>query len=100
MVLSRCSAIGIPLKRLSRLGVKPGVILRVRVVRVPTGGSPAKIMTVAASFDRTGHYPLRMGGGGSTWARLTILTGLVAADLICFAVADKLLHMFAQPPAL
>jgi Undecaprenyl-phosphate galactose phosphotransferase WbaP len=57
-------------------------------------------MTVAASFDRTGHYPLRMGGGGSTWARLSILGGLVAADLICFAIADKLLHMFAQPPAL
>jgi undecaprenyl-phosphate galactose phosphotransferase len=57
-------------------------------------------MTVAASFDQTRAYPIRLGSGGSTWARLSILVGLVTADLGCFAIADQLLHALAQPPAL
>jgi undecaprenyl-phosphate galactose phosphotransferase len=56
-------------------------------------------MTVAASFNQAHAYPVRLGGG-SYWARLSILLGLVTADLICFAAADELLHIFAQPPAL
>src|SRR6478735_8675418 len=56
-------------------------------------------MTVAASFDQARAYPVRMGSGGSYWARLSILVGLIAADLLCFAIADHLLHAFAQPPA-
>src|SRR3984957_1849372 len=57
-------------------------------------------MTVAASFEQAGHYPLGVRGGGSHWRRIAILTGLMGADLICFAVADALLHLLAQPPAL
>src|SRR5438067_5072735 len=57
-------------------------------------------MTVAASFDQARAYPIRLGSGGSHWARLAILVGLMAADLVCFTVADQLLHAFAQPPAL
>src|SRR6185312_11706612 len=56
-------------------------------------------MTVAASFDQARAYPVRLGSG-SYWARLSILVGLMTADLICFAIADQLLHVFAQPPAL
>ena len=56
-------------------------------------------MTVAASFDQTRAYPVRLGSG-SYWARLSILLGLMTADLVCFAVADQLLHTFAQPPAI
>ncbi len=56
-------------------------------------------MTVAASFDQARAYPVRLGSG-SYWARLSILLGLMTADLICFAVADQLLHAFSQPPAL
>jgi len=56
-------------------------------------------MTVAASFDQTRAYPVRLGSG-PYWARLSILLGLMTADLICFAVADQLLHAFAQPPAI
>src|ERR1700733_4197006 len=57
-------------------------------------------MTVAASFEQAGHYPLGVRGGGSHWRRIAILSGLMGADLICFAVADALLHLLAQPPAL
>ena len=57
-------------------------------------------MTVAASFDHARAYPVRLGSGGSYWARLSILLGLMTADLVCFAIADQLLHAFAQPPAL
>src|SRR5690348_18487556 len=56
-------------------------------------------MTVAASIDQARAYPVRLGSG-PYWARLSILLGLMTADLICFAVADQLLHAFAQPPAL
>ena len=56
-------------------------------------------MTVAASFDQARAYPVRLGSG-SYWARLSILLGLMTADLICFAIADQLLHAFSQPPAL
>src|SRR3569833_3667265 len=56
-------------------------------------------MTVAASFDQTRAYPVRLGSG-PYWARLSILLGLMTADLVCFAVADQLLHAFAQPPAI
>jgi undecaprenyl-phosphate galactose phosphotransferase len=57
-------------------------------------------MTVAASFEQTGHYPLGVRGRNSYWRRIAILLGLVLADLGCFAVADLLLHLVAQPPAL
>ncbi|HMH65949.1 MAG TPA: hypothetical protein VK515_10200, partial [Rhizomicrobium sp.] len=57
-------------------------------------------MTVAASFEQTRHYPVGVRGGGSNWRRLTILFGLMAADLVCFAVGDLILHLLAQPPAL
>ena len=57
-------------------------------------------MTVAASFEQTRHYPARVGGGSSPWARLAILLGLVGADLICFAIADTILHLLVTPPAL
>ena len=57
-------------------------------------------MTVAASFEQTRHYPLGVRGSGSHWRRIAILLGLVAADLICFALGDLILHLLAQPPAL
>ena len=57
-------------------------------------------MTVAASFEQTRHYPVAVRGGGSHWRRLTILLGLMGADLTCFAVGDWVLHLMAQPPAL
>src|SRR3569833_208191 len=56
-------------------------------------------MTVAASLDHTRAYPVRLGSG-PYWARLSILLGMMTADLVCFAVADQLLHAFAQPPAI
>jgi len=57
-------------------------------------------MTVAASFEHTGHYPLGVRSGGSHWRRLAILLGLVISDLVCFAAADGLLRLMATPPAL
>lgn len=57
-------------------------------------------MTVAASFEQTRHYPLGIRSGGSHWRRLTILLGLVGSDLICFAIADAILHLLVTPPAL
>src|SRR5690348_12241223 len=57
-------------------------------------------MTVAASFEQTRHYPVRVGGGSSPWQRLAILLGLVGADLICFAIADVVLNLLVTPPAL
>src|ERR1700761_6047823 len=57
-------------------------------------------MTVAASFEQSGHYPLGVRGGGSHLRRVAIVLGLMTADLACFAVADLLLHLSAQPPAL
>ena len=57
-------------------------------------------MTVAASFEHAGHYPLGVRGGGSYLRRIVIVLGLVTADLTCFTVADALLHFLAQPPAL
>ena len=57
-------------------------------------------MTVAATVEQTRHYPLGVRGGGSYWRRLTILLGLMASDLACFAVADTVLHLAATPPAL
>src|ERR1700679_2352506 len=57
-------------------------------------------MTVAASFEQAGHYPLGVRSGGSHLRRIAIVLGLVTADLACFAVADTLLHLLAQPPAL
>src|SRR5579871_3061446 len=57
-------------------------------------------MTVAASFEQAGHYPLGVRGGGSHWRRITIVLGLMSADLACFAIADALLHLMTQPPAL
>src|SRR4051812_1589487 len=57
-------------------------------------------MTVAASFDQTCSYPLGVQGNGSTLRRLAILLGLMASDLICFALGDMVLHLMAQPPAL
>src|SRR5471030_1583344 len=62
-------------------------------------GAPG-FMTVAASFEQTRHYPLGVRGSGSHWRRIAILLGLVAADLICFALGDLILHLLAQPPAL
>ena len=56
-------------------------------------------MTVAASFEQTRQYPLKVGGG-SYWRRLTILLGLMSADLACFALADLLLRLMVTPPAL
>ena len=57
-------------------------------------------MTVAASFEQAGHYPLGVRSGSSLWRRITIVLGLMSADLACFAVADTILHLSAQPPAL
>ena len=57
-------------------------------------------MTVAASFEQTRHCPVQVGGGRSPWQRLAILLGLVGADLICFAIADAILHLLVTPPAL
>ncbi len=57
-------------------------------------------MTVAASLEQTGHYPLGVRGGGSHWRRLTILLGLVTSDLLCFAAADIVLRQVTTPPAL
>src|SRR6267142_2672112 len=57
-------------------------------------------MTVAATFEQTRHYPSGVRAGGSHWRRLTILLGLVGSDLICFAIADALLHLLVTPPAL
>ena len=57
-------------------------------------------MTVAASFEQTSPYPLGVRSGSSHWRRLTILLGLVGSDLICFAVADAILHLLVTPPAL
>src|SRR4029079_4000935 len=57
-------------------------------------------MTVAATVEQTRHYPLRVRSGGATWRRLTILLGLMASDLACFAIADTVLHLAATPPAL
>ena len=57
-------------------------------------------MTVAASFEQSGHYPLGVRSGGSHVRRIAIVFGLMTADLACFAVADALLHLLAQPPAL
>jgi Undecaprenyl-phosphate galactose phosphotransferase WbaP len=57
-------------------------------------------MTVAASFEQADHYPLGVRSGGSHLRRIAIVLGLVTADLACFAVADTLLHLLAQPPAL
>src|SRR5882724_13187847 len=57
-------------------------------------------MTVAASFEQTRHYPLGVSSGSAHWRRLTILLGLVGSDLICFAVADAILHLLVTPPAL
>ena len=57
-------------------------------------------MTVAASFEQAGHYPLGVRSGSSHLRRIAIVLGLVTADLACFAVADTLLHLLAQPPAL
>jgi len=57
-------------------------------------------MTVAASFEQAGHYSLGVRGGGSHWRRIAIVFGLMMADLACFAIADTLLHLLAQPPAL
>jgi Undecaprenyl-phosphate galactose phosphotransferase WbaP len=57
-------------------------------------------MTVAASFEQAGHYPLGVRSGGSHLRRIAIILGLMTADLACFAVADLLLHLMAQPPAL
>ena len=56
-------------------------------------------MTVAASFQQAGHYPLGVRGGGSHWRRISTVLGLMSADLACFAIADTLLHLLAQPPA-
>ena len=58
------------------------------------------LMTVAASFEQAGHYPLGVRSGGSHLCRIAIVLGLVTADLTCFAIADTLLHLLAQPPAL
>src|SRR6185436_3043749 len=57
-------------------------------------------MTVAASLEQTGNYPLGVRGGGSHWRRLTILLGLVVSDLTCFAIADVVLRQLSTPPAL
>jgi len=57
-------------------------------------------MTVAATVEQTRHYPLGVRGAGSYWRRLTILLGLMASDLACFAIADTVLHLAATPPAL
>ena len=57
-------------------------------------------MTVAASFEQTRHYPVGVRSGASPWRRLAILLGLVGADLICFAIADTILHLLVTPPAL
>jgi len=57
-------------------------------------------MTVAASFQQADHYPLGVRGRGSHWRRITIVLGLMTADLTCFAIADTFLHLLAQPPAL
>ncbi len=57
-------------------------------------------MTVAASLEQAGHYPLGVHGGRSHWRRLAILLGLVASDLACFAVADGFLRLMVTPPAL
>jgi len=57
-------------------------------------------MTVAASFEQAGHYPLGVRAGSSHLRRIAIVLGLVTADLACFAVADTLLHVLAHPPAL
>ncbi len=57
-------------------------------------------MNVAASFDQAGHYPLGVRGRASPWRRITIVLGLMSADLACFAIADTALHLMAQPPAL
>jgi undecaprenyl-phosphate galactose phosphotransferase len=57
-------------------------------------------MTVAASFEQTRQYPVMVRSGGSYWRRVTILLGLVTADLACFALGDLVLHLLAQPPAL
>src|SRR5436190_10750983 len=57
-------------------------------------------MTVAASFEQTRHYPLGVRSGSSHWRRLTILLGLVGSDLLCFAIADAMLHLLVTPPAL
>ncbi len=57
-------------------------------------------MTVAASFEQTRHYPVGVRSGTSPWRRLAILLGLVGSDLICFAVADAILHLLVTPPAL
>jgi undecaprenyl-phosphate galactose phosphotransferase len=43
---------------------------------------------------------LGVRGRSSYWRRIAILLGLVLSDLGCFAVADLLLHLMAQPPAL
>ena len=55
-------------------------------------------MTVAASFEQAGHYPLGVRAGSSVWRRITIVLGLMSADLACFAIADTILHLMAQPP--
>jgi len=78
------------------------VILRGRIVSVAPlepQRFPKRFMTVAASFEQTRHYPLGVRGG-SHWRRLTILLGLVASDLICFAAADVVLRQVTTPPAL
>jgi Undecaprenyl-phosphate galactose phosphotransferase WbaP len=56
-------------------------------------------MTVAASFERASQYPLGVRGGSSHWRRVTIVLSLMMTDLTCFAIADTVLHVMAQPPA-
>ena len=76
------------------------VILRWRIVNFGLRGAFREFMTVAASLEQAGHYPLGVHGGRSHWRRLAILLGLVVSDLACFAVADGLLRLLVTPPAL
>ena len=61
--------------------------------------SRATKMTLAPSLD----LPRRYGIGsqaGSIWRRVAIISALMFSDLLCFATADTLLHIFDSPPAL
>lgn len=57
-------------------------------------------MSVSEPIWRDSHYALRARNGGSYSQRLTILCALILSDLACFIIADMLLRLFSQPPAL
>jgi Undecaprenyl-phosphate galactose phosphotransferase WbaP len=76
-----------------------GVILRMRDISVEGAGDQTIKSTLAPSLE----LPRRYGFGteaGSIWLRAAVISALMLSDLLCFAFADMLLHIFGAPPAL